>query len=126
MGLGVGVAVDVGVGVGRRGVGVGEGGAEDVAGSDGFALVGEAETEDGAAGGGALVTAGAPVAGDRLGDVAPADPGLVVTAAAAGPGEWPLPDRAASPRCGVCEPPSASTVTIPVAAIGRASCRERV
>ena len=117
VGVGVGVAVDVGVGVGRRGVGVGEGGAEDVADGDGFALVGEAETEGGATGGGALVTAGAPVAGDRLGDVAPADPGLVVTEAAAEPGGWPLPDRAASARCGVCEPPSASTVMIPVATI---------
>ena len=62
--VGVGVPVTVGVGVGGFGAGVGDTGAEDVADGDGFALVGEAE---GGATGGALMTAGALVAGERLG-----------------------------------------------------------
>ncbi|MGO8896677.1 MAG: hypothetical protein ACLP8X_21525 [Streptosporangiaceae bacterium] len=109
--VGVAVSVGVGVGVGRRGAGVGEGGAGDVADRDGFALAGEAEGT--AAAGGTLMTAGALVVGDRLGDVVPADPELAVTEA---PAEaCGLPDRAASAGRWVCEPLSASTVTIPVA-----------
>jgi hypothetical protein len=112
--VGVGVAVTVGVGVGVGGFGacVGNTGAEDVADGDGFALVGEAE--DGATAG-ALMTAGALVAGERLGDTPPADPVLAVTEALAVPDG--LPDRPAAAGGGVCEPVSASTVTIPVAAI---------
>ena len=110
----MGVAVDVGVGVGRLGVGVGEGAAGEVADGDGFAVVGDAEAEGSVAGGGVLMTAGALVTGDRLGgDVALDDPGLGVTEAAE-PDGLPWPDRAAG-GCGVCEPPSASTVMIPVA-----------
>ena len=114
--VGVAVAVDGGVGVGvgvvRLGAGVGDTGLEDVADGDGLASIGEAEGA--ATGGGALVTAGALAAGDRLGAAPPADPALVVTEAPAVPDG--LPDRAAAAPGG-CEPLSASTVMIPVAAI---------
>ena len=115
--VGVAVAVDggvgVGVGVGRLGAGVGDTGLEDVADGDGFGL-------DRRGGGrrhrgGALVTAGALAAGDRLGAAPPADPALAVTEAPAVPDG--LPDRAAAAGPGGCEPLSASTVMIPVAAI---------
>ena len=112
VGVGVAVTVGVGVGVGGFGVGVGNTGAEDVADGDGFALAGEAE--DGATGG-ALMTVGALVAGERLGDTPPADPVLTVTEALGAP-DGP-PDRPAAAGGGVCEPVSASTVMIPVAAI---------
>jgi hypothetical protein len=115
--VGVAVAVDGGVGVGvgvvRLGAGVGDTGLEDVADGDGLASIGEAEGA--ATGGGALVTAGALAAGDRLGAAPPADPALAVTEAPAVPDG--LPDRAAAAGSGRCEPLSASTVMIPVAAI---------
>jgi hypothetical protein len=110
---GVGVGVAVGVGVGRLGAGVGATGLEDVADGDGSASTGEAEGA--ATGGGALVTAGALAAGDRLGAAPPADPALAVTEAPAVPDG--LPDRAAAAGPWGCEPLSASTVMIPVAAI---------
>ena len=115
--VGVAVAVDdgvgVGVGVGRLGTGVGDTGLEDVADGDGLASIGEAEGA--ATGGGALMTAGALEVGDRLGAAPPADPALAVTEAPAVPDG--LPDRAAAAGSGRCEPLSASTVMIPVAAI---------
>ena len=61
------------------------------------------------------MTAGALVAGERLGDTPPADPVLAVTEALAVPDG--LPERPAAAGRGVCEPVSASTVMIPVAAI---------
>ena len=109
VGVGVGVAVDVG----RLGAGVEGTGLEDVADGDGWASTGEAEGA--ATGGGALVTAGALAAGDRLGAAPPADPALAVTEVPAVPDG--LPDRAAAAGPGRCEPLSASTVMIPVAAI---------
>ena len=115
--VGVAVAVDggvgVGVGVGRLDVGAGDTGLEDVADGDGSASTGEAGGA--ATGGGALMTAGALAAGDRLGAAPPADPALAVTEAPAVPDG--LPDRAAAAGSGRCEPLSASTVMIPVAAI---------
>ena len=97
-GVGVAVAVEVDVGVGvavpsapaSAASASGSTGAEDVADGDGFALVGEAE---GGATGGALMTAGALVAGDRLGDIPPAGPVLAVTEALAVPGGLPVRPR---------------------------------
>ena len=112
--VGVAVAVDdgvgVGVGVGRLGAGVGDTGLEDVADGDGWASTGEAEGA--ATGGGSLVTAGALAACERLGAAPPA---LAVTEAPVVPDG--LPDRAAAAGPWGCEPLSASTVMIPVAAI---------
>jgi len=85
VGVGLGLAVNDGVGVGCDADGVGTAGAEDVAerDGDGFALLGVAD--DGATGGGALLTAGWLAAGGTLGDIPALDPALAVT--------WPRRSR---------------------------------
>ena len=107
----------VAVGVGGRNVrlGVGEpGGGEAAAECDreGFTLVGV--TDAGAAGGGALLDGGALLTGDSPEGTSLGVPVSPVAGLLAEPDEalWPT----AADR-GECDPVSASTVTIPVAAI---------
>ena len=95
--------------MGRLGVGVGEGDADDVADSDGFALVGEAEGT--ATAGGTMVTAGVLAVGDRLEDAEPDDTELDVTETTAESLESSQTGQQRPPR--MYETPSASTETIP-------------